>query len=168
MTWRRGIFKENDEMSKHVEIKLDPITDGIIDDMVRENVHCTDRHPRIIATNGRDRITDFREVKHILDILDNSKDDDDCADPAETGNIGAFILADISEDMEFLVVFNDKKAFDSEEDRFFVGSLVVMKIEDHKVIGLTDEELTRVKEMLDGLMYTRINEGEPYSALRLS
>ena len=45
-------------MSKHVEIKLDPITDGIIDDMVRENVHCTDRHPRIIATNGRDRITD--------------------------------------------------------------------------------------------------------------
>jgi len=155
-------------MSKHVEIKLDPITDGIIDDMAKENAYCTDRLMRIIATDGSDRITDFIEAEYIMKTLKATKNRHCGAYDSENGSIGGFILQDTSEDKEFVVIFNENKVFDMDGECLFVGSMLVMKIEDDYWIGLTDEEMARVKEMLDGQKCTRINENGPFSALLLS
>lgn len=155
-------------MSKYIEITLNPITDGIIDDHAKEKDYRTDRHLRIIATDGSDRITNFKEAARILKTLRETKNENSRTDDPENGSIGTFILEDVSENMDFLIIFNDNKAFDREGNRYFVGSMLVMKIEDDYWVGLTDEEVARVKEMLGCMTYTRMNEGRPYSALMLS
>ncbi len=143
-------------MSKHIEIRLDPLTDGFVDDRANEDTLHTDRHVLIIATNGKDRLTDFTEAGHILDALNTS------------GSIGALVLVDVQGDMDFLVVFNDEKAFDLEENRFLAGSMLVMRIEGQHLIGLSDEEVSRVKGLLEGRMFDLVNGEESFSALALS
>lgn len=143
-------------MSKHIEIRLDPLTDGFTEDKADDNAARTDRHVLIIATNGKDRLTDFTEAGYLLDTLDAS------------GSIEAIVLVDVQGDMDFLVVFNDEKSFDLEENRFFVGSIMVMKIEGKHLVGLSEEEISRVKEILEGRMCDLVNGDESFSALALS
>ena len=143
-------------MSKHIEIRLDPLTDGFTEDKADANDARTDRHVLIIATNGKDRLTDVTEARHILDKLDAS------------GSIGVIALVDVQGDKDFLVVFNDEKSFDMEENRFFVGSMLVMKIEGKHLAGLSEKEISRVKEILEGRMCDLVNGEESFSALALS
>lgn len=97
-------------MNKNIEIKLNPLTDGFVENAVNKNAIRADRHALIIATNGDLRLTDLNEVKEIIEGFKN------CG--------GSIILGD----SDFIVLFNDNKAFDLEEGRFFVGSMLVMKI----------------------------------------
>lgn len=104
----------------------------------------------IIATNGDLRLTDLNEVKEIIEGFKN------CG--------GSIILGD----SDFIVLFNDNKAFDLEEGRFFVGSMLVMKICGDRLLPLSDEEIVTVQDMLDGRMATLVSEDQQFSALVLS
>lgn len=110
-------------MNKNIEIKLNPLTDGFVENAVNENAIRADRHALIIATNGDLRLTDLNEVKEIIEGFKN------CG--------GSIILGD----SDFIVLFNDNKAFDLEEGRFFVGSMLVMKISGDRLLPLSDEEI---------------------------
>lgn len=79
-------------MNKNIEIKLNPLTDGFVENTVNENAIRADRHALIIATNGDFRLTDLNEVKEIIEGFKN------CG--------GSIILGD----SDFIVLFNDNKA----------------------------------------------------------
>ena len=53
-------------MNKNIEIKLNPLTDGFVENAVNEKTIRADRHALIIATNGELRLTDLNEVKEII------------------------------------------------------------------------------------------------------
>lgn len=135
-------------MNKNIEIKLNPLTDGFVENAVNKNAIRADRHALIIATNGDLRLTDLNEVKEIIEGFKK------CG--------GSIILGD----SDFIVLFNDNKAFDLEEGRFFVGSMLVMKICGDRLLPLSDEEI--VQDMLDGRMATLVSEDQQFSALVLS
>ena len=137
-------------MNKNIEIKLNPLTDGFVENAVNENAIRADRHALIIATNGDLRLTDLNEVKEIIEGFKN------CG--------GSIILGD----SDFIVLFNDNKAFDLEEGRFFVGSMLVMKISGDRLLPLSDEEIVAVQDMLDDRMATLVSENQQFSALVLS
>lgn len=137
-------------MNKNIEIKLNPLTDGFVENAVNENAIRADRHALIIATNGDLRLTDLNEVKEIIEGFKN------CG--------GSSILGD----SDFIVLFNDNKAFDLEEGRFFVGSMLVMKICGDRLLPLSDEEIVAVQDMLDDRMATLVSEDQQFSALVVS
>lgn len=141
-------------MTRSMSITLNPLTDGFVEndkdkdkdkDMVR-----ADGHALIIATNGALRLTDMMEVKRIIEGLGTRG--------------GSIILGDD----DFIVLFNDDKAFDLAEGRFFVGSMLVMKISEDRLLPLSDEEIVTAQEMLDGRMATFVSGGQQFSALVLS
>lgn len=141
-------------MTTSMSITLNPLTDGFVEnendkdkdmDMVR-----ADGHALIIATNGALRLTDMMEAKHIIEGLGTRG--------------GSIILGDD----DFIVLFNDDKAFDLAEGRFFVGSMLVMKISEDRLLPLSDDEIVTVQEMLDGRMATFVSGDQQFSALVLS
>lgn len=135
-------------MTRSMSITLNPLTDGFVEndkDMVR-----ADGHALIIATNGALRLTDMMEAKHIIEGLGTRG--------------GSIILGDD----DFIVLFNDGKAFDLEEGRFFVGSMLVMKISEDRLLPLSDDEIVTAQEMLDGRMATFVSGDQQFSALVLS
>lgn len=135
-------------MTKSMSITLNPLTDGFVEndkDMVR-----ADGSALIIATNGALRLTDMMEAKHIIEGLGTRG--------------GSIILGDD----DFIVLFNDDKAFDLEEGRFFVGSMLVMKISEDRLLPLSDDEIVTAQEMLDGRMATFVSGDQQFSALVLS
>lgn len=99
-------------MSKHIEIRLDPLTDGFTENKAAVKAIRADRHALIIATNGDFRLTDIREADTILRELATSE----CS--------GSIILEDVPDGIDFLVIFNDHKAFDLDEGRFFCRQYV--------------------------------------------
>ena len=135
-------------MTKSMSITLNPLTDGFVEndkDMVR-----ADGSALIIATNGALRLTDMMEAKHIIEGLGTRG--------------GSIILGDD----DFIALFNDDKAFDLEEGRFFVGSMLVMKISEDRLLPLSDDEIVTAQEMLDGRMATFVSGDQQFSALVLS
>lgn len=135
-------------MTRSMSITLNPLTDGFVEndkDMVR-----ADGSALIIATNGALRLTDMMEAKHIIEGLGTRG--------------GSIILGDD----DFIVLFNDDKAFDLEEGRFFVGSMLVMKISEDRLLPLSDDEIVTAQEMLDGRMATFVSGDQQFSALVLS
>lgn len=135
-------------MTKSMSITLNPLTDGFVEkdkDMVR-----ADGSALIIATNGALRLTDMMEAKHIIEGLGTRG--------------GSIILGDD----DFIVLFNDDKAFDLAEGRFFVGSMLVMKISEDRLLPLSDDEIVTAQEMLDGRMATFVSGDQQFSALVLS
>jgi hypothetical protein len=139
-------------MNKNIVIKLDPMTDGFTEDKVAENAIRADRHALIIATNGDLRLTDLREADRIIDSFERFR----CG--------GSVILGE----SDFIVLFNDNKAFDLEEGRFFVGSMLVMKIAGNRLLPLSDEEIVHVQDLLDCRMATLVAGDQKYSALALA
>lgn len=135
-------------MTRSMSITLNPLTDGFVEndkDMVR-----ADGHALIIATDGAFRLTDMMEAKHIIEGLGTRG--------------GSIILGDD----DFIVLFNDDKAFDLAEGRFFVGSMLVMKISEDRLLPLSDDEIVTAQEMLDGRMATFVSGDQQFSALVLS
>lgn len=135
-------------MTKSMSITLNPLTDGFVEndkDMVR-----ADGSALIIATNGALRLTDMMEAKHIIEGLGTRG--------------GSIILGDD----DFIVLFNDDKTFDLAEGRFFVGSMLVMKISEDRLLPLSDDEIVTAQEMLDGRMATFVSGDQQFSALVLS
>ena len=135
-------------MTRSMSITLNPLTDGFVEndkDMVRANGYAL-----IIATNGALRRTDMMEAKHIIEGLGTRG--------------GSIILGDD----DFIVLFNDDKAFDLAEGRFFVGSMLVMKISEDRLLPLSDEEIVTAQEMLDERMATFVSGDQQCSALVLS
>ena len=131
-----------------MSITLNPLTDGFVEndkDMVR-----ADGSALIIATNGALRLTDMMEAKHIIEGLGTRG--------------GSIILGDD----DFIVLFNDDKTFDLAEGRFFVGSMLVMKISEDRLLPLSDDEIVTAQEMLDGRMATFVSGDQQFSALVLS
>lgn len=137
-------------MNKNIVIKLDPMTDGFTEEKMAEKAFRADRHALVIATNGDLRLTDLIEAESIMRDLE------------KTGCGGSMILGD-----EFVLLFNDNKAFDLEEGRFFVGSVLVLKISGKHLHGLSDEEIIHVQDLLDGRMATMVAGDQKFSALAL-
>lgn len=137
-------------MTKSMSITLNPLTDGFVENDKDKDMVRADGHALIIATNGALRLTDMMEAKHIIEGL---------------GTIGGSIILG---DDDFIVLFNDDKAFDLAEGRFFVGSMLVMKISEDRLLPLSDDEIVTAQEMLDGRMATFVSGDQQFSALVLS
>lgn len=137
-------------MTKSMSITLNPLTDGFVENENDKAMVRADGHVLIIATDGAFRLTDMMEAKHIIEGL---------------GTRGGSII--LGED-DFIVLFNDDKAFDLEEGRFFVGSMLVMKISEDRLLPVSDDEIVTAQEMLDGRMATFVSGDQQFSALVLS
>ena len=137
-------------MTKSMSITLNPLTDGFVENENDKAMVRADGHALIIATDGAFRLTDMMEAKHIIEGLGTRG--------------GSIILGDD----DFIVLFNDDKAFDLEEGRFFVGSMLVMKISEDRLLPLSDDEIVTAQEMLDGRMATFVSGDQQFSALVLS
>lgn len=137
-------------MTKSMSITLNPLTDGFVENENDKAMVRADGHVLIIATDGAFRLTDMMEAKHIIEGLGTRG--------------GSIILGDD----DFIVLFNDDKAFDLEEGRFFVGSMLVMKISEDRLLPLSDDEIVTAQEMLDGRMATFVSGDQQFSALVLS
>lgn len=135
-------------MTRSMSITLNPLTDGFVEN--DKDMGRADGHALIIATNGALRLTDMMEAKHIIEGLGTRG--------------GSIILGD----NDFIVLFNDDKAFDLAEGRFFVGSMLVMKISEDRLLPLSDDEIVTAQEMLDGRMATFVSGNQQFSALVLS
>ena len=137
-------------MTRSMSIILNPLTDGFVENENDKAMVRADGHALIIATDGAFRLTDMMEAKHIIEGLGTRG--------------GSIILGDD----DFIVLFNDDKAFDLEEGRFFVGSMLVMKISEDRLLPLSDDEIVTAQEMLDGRMATFVSGDQQFSALVLS
>ena len=137
-------------MTKSMSITLNPLTDGFVENENDKAMVRADGHALIIATDGACRLTDMMEAKHIIEGLGTRG--------------GSIILGDD----DFIVLFNDDKAFDLAEGRFFVGSMLVMKISEDRLLPLSDDEIVTAQEMLDGRMATFVSGDQQFSALVLS
>ena len=137
-------------MTRSMSITLNPLTDGLVENENDKDMVRADGHALILATNGALRLTDMMEVKHIIEGLGTRG--------------GSIILGDD----DFIALFNDDKAFDLEEGRFFVGSMLVMKISEDRLLPLSDDEIVTAQEMLDGRMATFVSGDQQFSALVLS
>ncbi len=137
-------------MTRSMSITLNPLTDGFVENENDKAMVRADGHALIIATDGAFRLTDMMEAKHIIEGLGTRG--------------GSIILGDD----DFIVLFNDDKAFDLEEGRFFVGSMLVMKISEDRLLPLSDDEIVTAQEMLDGRMATFVSGDQQFSALVLS
>lgn len=137
-------------MTRSMSITLNPLTDGFVENENDKVMVRADGHALIIATDGAFRLTDMMEAKHIIEGLGTRG--------------GSIILGDD----DFIVLFNDDKAFDLAEGRFFVGSMLVMKISEDRLLPLSDDEIVTAQEMLDGRMATFVSGDQQFSALVLS
>ena len=137
-------------MTRSMSITLNPLTDGFVENENDKAMVRADGSALIIATNGALRLTDMMEAKHIIEGLGTRG--------------GSIILGDD----DFIVLFNDDKAFDLAEGRFFVGSMLVMKISEDRLLPLSDDEIVTAQEMLDGRMATFVSGDQQSSALVLS
>lgn len=137
-------------MTRSMSITLNPLTDGFVENENDKDMVRADGPALIIATNGALRLTDMMEAKHIIEGLGTRG--------------GSIILGDD----DFIVLFNDDKAFDLAEGRFFVGSMLVMKISEDRLLPLSDDEIVTAQEMLDGRMATFVSGDQQFSALVLS
>ena len=133
-----------------MSITLNPLTDGFVENENDKDMVRADGPALIIATNGALRLTDMMEAKHIIEGLGTRG--------------GSIILGDD----DFIVLFNDDKAFDLAEGRFFVGSMLVMKIGEDRLLPLSDDEIVTAQEMLDERMATFVSGDHQFSALVLS
>lgn len=137
-------------MTRSMSITLNPLIDGFVENENDKDMVRADGSALIIATNGALRLTDMMEAKHIIEGLGTRG--------------GSIILGDD----DFIVLFNDDKAFDLAEGRFFVGSMLVMKISEDRLLPLSDDEIVTAQEMLDGRMATFVSGDQQFSALVLS
>ena len=137
-------------MTRSMSITLNPLTDGFVENENDKDMVRADGPALIIATNGALRLTDMMEAKHIIEGLGTRG--------------GSIILGDD----DFIVLFNDDKAFDLAEGRLFVGSMLVMKISEDRLLPLSDDEIVTAQEMLDGRMATFVSGDQQFSALVLS
>ena len=137
-------------MTRSMSITLNPLIDGFVENENDKDMVRADGSALIIATNGAFRLTDMMEAKHIIEGLGTRG--------------GSIILGDD----DFIVLFNDDKAFDLAEGRFFVGSMLVMKISEDRLLPLSDDEIVTAQEMLDGRMATFVSGDQQFSALVLS
>ena len=133
-----------------IEIKLNPMTDGIVQTICTDKAKRQDRHALVIATNGDMKQISLQEATKILDGLK------DCS--------GSIIIGD----SDYIVIFNDDKAFDTQEGRYFVGSMLVMRIDGDRLVPLTEEEIQTVKKLLDEHMADMVSGDLSFSALELS
>lgn len=137
-------------MTRSMSITLNPLIDGFVENENDKDMVRADGSALIIATNGALRLTDMMEAKHIIEGLGTRG--------------GSIILGDD----DFIVLFNDDKAFDLAEGRFFVGSMLVMKISEDRLLPLSDDEIVTAQEMLDGRMATFVSGDQQFSVLVLS
>ncbi len=136
-------------MNMNIEISLNPLTDGFVESEGNVDASRGDRHVLIIGTNGNMRLTDMEEGRQILEAFES------CG--------ASMILGD-----SYIALFNDQKAFDLEESRFFVGSMVIMKMSGNLLTPLSEEEITEARELLEGHMATLVSGDQNFSALVLA
>ena len=137
-------------MNMNIEITLNPLTDGFVENEVNADTIRGDRHVLIIGTNGNLRLTDTEEGKRILEAFET------CG--------GSMILGDSA----YIALFDDRKAFDLEDGRYFVGSMVIMKMSGNMLAPLTVEEIKEAQELLAGHMVTLVSGEQQFSALVLA
>lgn len=136
-------------MNMNIEITLNPLTDGFVENKVNADTLRGDRHVLIIGTNGNLRLTDTEEGKQILEAFET------CG--------GSMILGD-----SYIALFDDRKAFDLEDGRYFVGSMVIMKMSGNLLAPLSDAEVKEAQELLAGHMATLVSGDQQFSALVLA
>ena len=133
-----------------IEINLNPLTDGIVQTTCAdETAERQERHALVIATNGDMKPISLQEVKAILDGLN--------------GCSGSVMLGD----MDYIAIFNDDKAFDTEDGRYFVGSMLIMRIDGDRLVPLTEEEIQTARGLLSERMRDMIAGDLRFSALEL-
>ena len=133
-----------------IEIKLNPLTDGIVQTICIDKAERQDQRALVIATNGDMKQISLQEAMKILDGLK------DCS--------GSIIIGD----SDYIVIFNDDKAFDTQEGRYFVGSMLIMRIDGDRLVPRTEEEIQTARELLDERMRDMTAGDLRFSALELS
>ncbi len=68
----------------------------------------------------------------------------------------------------YIALFDDRKAFDLEDGRYFVGSMVIMKMSGNLLAPLSDAEVKEAQELLAGYMATLVSGDQQFSALVLA
>ena len=132
-----------------IEIKLNPLTDGIVQTICIDKAERQDQRALVIATNGDMKQISLQEAMKILDGLK------DCS--------GSIIIGD----SDYIVIFNDDKAFDTQEGRYFVGSMLIMRIDGDRLVPLTEEEIQTARGLLSERMRDMIAGDLRFSALEL-
>ncbi|MBP7348873.1 MAG: hypothetical protein KA965_09345 [Butyrivibrio sp.] len=133
-----------------IEIKLNPLTDGIVQTICIDKAERQDQRALVIATNGDMKQISLQEAMKILDGLK------DCS--------GSIIIGD----SDYIVIFNDDKAFDTQEGRYFVGSMLIMRIDGDRLVPLAEEEIQTARGLLSERMREMTADDLRFSALELS
>ena len=129
-------------------IKLDPVNDGFKQAPDFGNVK--DREGIIIGTNGKHRVIGDDEVSKIFDQL---------AMHSEGIPIGNCYIG----------MVDSRKILKVGASRFFVGSMLVMKIAGHAGIGagLLDEDIQKILTEVESRMVTLSTGTEEFSAYQI-
>ena len=133
-----------------IEIKLNPLTDGIVQTICIDKAERQDQRALVIATNGDMKQISLQEAMKILDGLK------DCS--------GSIIIGD----SDYIFIFNDDKAFDTQEGRYFVGSMLIMRIDGDRLVPLAEEEIQTARGLLSERMREMTADDLRFSALELS
>ena len=133
-----------------IEINLNPLTDGIVQTICIDKAERQDQRALVIATNGDMKQISLQEAMKILDGLK------DCS--------GSIIIGD----SDYIVIFNDDKAFDTQEGRYFVGSMLIMRIDGDRLVPLAEEEIQTARGLLSERMREMTADDLRFSALELS
>jgi len=131
-----------------IKITLDPVNDGAL---IRDiNVKRKDRGALIIATNGESKIADEDEVARIL---------------AELSDIG---YGEYLGTTTLFVMMNKFKVIRSMDDRYFVGSAIIMRYEGGELYMLEGDEFERARAEFESRLVTVVWQGQEFSALEIS
>lgn len=151
MTWLQASYMEVKMKKMEIDIQLDPVKDGA--SWIPDKMTIKGRGALIIGTNGQYRFAEEDEVMGIFDQL---------------SGCGA---SDYLGQTAFLVVYNSNKVLYTDDGRFFVGSVVIVKGTAKgtaKGIEFLDEaEIEEVKTEFESRLSMLCGNGFQFSAYEI-
>ncbi len=133
---------------KIIDIKLDPLTDGLCSKSV-DNIDFQNNQALIIGTNRDYRMANMTEIVNIIDSF--------------KGNMSTLSLYD----SDYLIIYNNKKTFSTIEGSFFVGSFIVTRINGNMIFPISSDEIDTIMDLIEDHMVEMNNGNQKFSALEV-
>lgn len=129
---------------------LNPVSDGIVFVEDKNVGESGELNALVIATNGEMKIIGLQETNAALMGLD--------------GREGSFSMGD---DKEYVAFYNSDKIIDIGDERYFIGSVIVIKVCGYEIYSVEKEDVDKIAAAFEERLGILSNGNEKLTAIRI-
>lgn len=133
-----------------LKFDLNPVTDGIVFIEDKKVGESGELNSLFIATNGEMKLTGENETNSALRGLD--------------GKAGSFSMGD---DKEYLAFYNSDRIMDIDDERYFVGSVIVIKVCGYELLSVEKADIEKIAAAFEERLGILSNGKEKLTAIRI-